>query len=66
MASIDSHTDRLLTPDDVAELLGVPRATLYSWRYRGAGPPAIRVGRHLRYRWSDLDQWLDDQRDRRD
>jgi excisionase family DNA binding protein len=55
-----STDDKLLKPDEVAAFLGVPKATLYAWRYRREGPPAVRVGRHLRYRWSDLDRWLED------
>jgi excisionase family DNA binding protein len=52
--------DRLLTPDDVAEVLGVPVNTLYRWRYHSTGPPAIRVGRHLRYRPRDVEHFVDD------
>jgi excisionase family DNA binding protein len=52
---------RLATVDEVAEYLGVPPATLYQWRYRGVGPRASRVGRHLRYRWSDIEKYLDAQ-----
>lgn len=48
----------LLTPDDVAAFLGVPKATLYAWRHRGEGPPALRVGRHIRYPQEPLDEWL--------
>lgn len=47
--------------DAVAEYLGVPPATLYQWRYRGIGPRASKVGRHLRYRWADVERWLDAQ-----
>jgi excisionase family DNA binding protein len=53
----------LLTIDELAAHLGVPTRTLYGWRYRNEGPPAIRVGRHLRYNWADVEAWLDDQRD---
>jgi excisionase family DNA binding protein len=49
---------RLLTPSELSEILGVPVATLYSWRYHGKGPAAVRVGRHLRYRSSDVNAWL--------
>jgi excisionase family DNA binding protein len=60
--------DKLLGPTEVAAYLDVPKATLYSWRYRHEGPRSVRVGRHLRYRWSDLNRWLDarssDQQDR--
>ncbi len=49
----------LCTPRELAAFLGVPVKTLYEWRYRGDGPPAIRVGKHLRYRWDDVEAWLD-------
>ena len=54
--------DHLLTPSDLAVLLGVPVATLYNWRYTRTGPVGFRVGRHLRYRQSDVDNWLNEQR----
>lgn len=53
----------LLGPQDVATQLGVPKATVYAWRTRGEGPRAIRVGKHLRYRQSDIDAWLERQAD---
>lgn len=51
--------ERLLTPDDVAEVLGVPVKTLYRWRHVGTGPPALVVGRHLRYRRRALEAFLE-------
>jgi excisionase family DNA binding protein len=56
--SVDALSERLLSPDDVAAFLGVPVTTLYQWRYKGIGPRGLRVGRHLRYRQSDVDAWL--------
>jgi excisionase family DNA binding protein len=50
--------DRLLTVEDLAEYLGVPVATLYAWRYHRQGPPGFRVGRHVRYRWADIEEWI--------
>lgn len=50
--------ERLLTVEDLAEYLSVPVATLYVWRYRRQGPPGFRVGRHLRYRRADIDEWI--------
>lgn len=53
--------ETLLTPEDVAAALQLPVATLYQQRYqrRGVGALAIRVGRHLRWRASDVESWLD-------
>nr|WP_320780252.1 helix-turn-helix domain-containing protein [Streptomyces sp. CRN 30] len=64
-----AHLDRssthergtLASPADVAAYLGVPVKTLYQWKYRGTGPKPLKVGRHLRYRWSEVDAWLDQQ-----
>lgn len=51
----------LATTEEVAEHLQVPITTLYQWRNKGTGPRASRVGRHLRYRWVDIERWLDQQ-----
>jgi excisionase family DNA binding protein len=52
--------DQLLSPQDLAEYLGVPLGTLYHWRTQGNGPPGLRVGRFLRYRRSDVEAWIRD------
>lgn len=51
--------DRLLTVRDRAGLLQVPPKTIYTWRYKGIGPPAIPVGRYLRFRAEDVVAWLE-------
>ena len=56
--------ERLLSVRELAEYLGVPLATLYTWRYRNEGPPGFRVGRHLRYRHSDIEAWIRQQMNR--
>ena len=53
--------DRLLTVQELANYLGVPVATIYAWRYRREGPPGFRVGRHVRFRRSDIEEWLNNQ-----
>lgn len=53
--------DRLLTIQELAEYLGVPVTTLYQWRYRREGPPGFRVGRHVRYRRADVEDWIEQQ-----
>ena len=55
--------DPLLSPKQVAELLGVPVATIYQWRYRSEGPPGFKLGGHVRYRRSSVEAWLNEHAD---
>lgn len=52
----------ILTIDQAAAYLSIPKATLYTWRTRraGFGPRAVKFGGCLRYRRSDLDAWVAD------
>jgi len=52
----------ILTIDQAAAYLAIPKATLYTWRTRraGFGPRAVKFGSCLRYRRSDLDAWIAD------
>ena len=61
MAILD--VDPLWDIDQVASYLGVPKRTLYRWRTFGYGPPGKKVGRHLRYRASDVIAWFADLKD---
>lgn len=54
-------SDRLLSAQDLADYLELPVATIYAWRYRGQGPRGFRAGRHLRYRWLDVERWISGQ-----
>jgi excisionase family DNA binding protein len=47
-----------LTIDDLARLLRVPKATIYRWRSMGEGPIGYSIGRHVRFRWPDIEAWL--------
>lgn len=57
----DPKPEPLALPSDVAGMLGVPEHTLAQWRSKGIGPEYIKVGRHVRYRWSAVNSWLDTQ-----
>jgi len=37
----------------------VPVQTIYAWRHEGVGPRTLRAGRALRFRRSDVDEWLE-------
>jgi excisionase family DNA binding protein len=53
-----SPSEPLLTADEAARLLRVPRSTLYEL-VRSRGLPHIRIGeRGLRFTRSDLDEWI--------
>ena len=55
--------ERLMSLADLSELLGVPVGTLYGWRHKGEGPPGYRIGRHVRYRRSAVEAWIEAQAD---
>ena len=50
--------ERLWGTEETARYLGVPTGTLYRWRVTGGGPPAYRVGRHLRYDPAEVRAWV--------
>lgn len=52
--------DRFLTPDEAAEFLKMPVATLKHWRTRGGGPQYAKFGQKVRYRLSWLNEWADE------
>lgn len=54
-------TRPLASRREVAEFLGVPPATLAQWAHRGIGPEYVRLGRHAKYRWSNVESWLRNQ-----
>lgn len=54
---VDS-TEPLWTVGELAVYLHVPARTIYAWRHKNTGPTGIRVGRHLRFRGSDVEEWL--------
>lgn len=50
--------ERLLSLDDLCTWLQVSPQTVYKWRSLGTGPSAMRLGKHLRWRRCDVEQWL--------
>ncbi len=53
-------TGRLLTESEVSSLLGVSLYALRQWRVERRGPPFCKLGRLVRYRWSDLARFIAD------
>ncbi|QEG37729.1 helix-turn-helix domain-containing protein [Bythopirellula goksoeyrii] len=56
-ASVDNHTCKLYTGDEVADLLGVSRRHVHSLTKNGK-LPSVRLGTRVRYRQSTLAEWL--------
>ena len=57
--AIQQAVDALLTAPALAAYLSVPLGTVYAWNYRGVGPSSCHVGRYVRYRRSDVENWLE-------
>ncbi|MEV1173568.1 helix-turn-helix domain-containing protein [Nonomuraea sp. NPDC049784] len=52
-----SVADKHLTPEQLAERVGVPVSTVYQWNSRGGGPRFMRIGRYVRYKVIDVQAW---------
>jgi len=53
--------EKHLTPEDLAERMGVPVKTVYAWNSDGTGPRRMKIGRHVRYRLADVIAWENEQ-----
>lgn len=52
------NDDDLMLPAEVAEYFHTSEQGLAARRYRKDGPPFIKVGRSVYYRWGDVREWL--------
>lgn len=50
--------DCLMTTEDAAKRLGVSASKLAKDRLTGASPPFVKIGASVRYRASDLDEFV--------
>ena len=60
--------EQLLTLDEMAETLKVPKSWVYS-RTRETGPdaiPRIKVGKYLRFRLNEVMNWIEERQDKED
>lgn len=56
----EHSSDTLMTRQEVADHFGIPKRFLEISAIRGDGPPMVKIGRLVRYRPSDIRQWLDE------
>lgn len=50
--------DELLDTGQIAAARNVPPSRIHKERLTGGGPPFIKDGHLVRYRWGDYRQWL--------
>lgn len=56
--AVKQQYDRLLTQQEVVEWTGMSPAWFEQNRFKGVGIPYIKIGRSVRYRTSDVQQWI--------
>ena len=57
--------DRIYDVTELGVLLGKQKQSIFNDRYSGRpSPPAIRIGRKLRYRGADVLAWMEAHRER--
>ncbi len=61
---MQSNSGCVLTVDELAEYLKIPKSTLYKLAQEGK-VPGQKVGRHWRFRKEAIDRWLDETEERR-
>ena len=49
----------LLNEQQAAKMLNLNVASVRNWRLRGGGPKFIKVGRLVRYRPADIEDWIE-------
>ena len=58
----NANTNQPLTETEAAARLGLRVATLRAWRNQGRGPAYLRLGRAIRYLTTDIDDFLQSNR----
>ena len=50
--------ENLLTPQEIADVLGVSKSTIYQWTHQEY-IPHVKLGRFVRFRKSQIEIWLE-------
>jgi DNA-binding transcriptional MerR regulator len=62
MFNVSPVSERVLSEKVVARRLRISPRTLQNWRWRGYGPPFLKIGKRVLYSESDLLAWQLEQR----
>ena len=50
--------EKLLTPQEIAEVLGVQPSTIYQWTHQGY-IPYVKIGKFVRFKEKDVERWVE-------
>jgi excisionase family DNA binding protein len=53
------NREELLRTEEAAQSLDLKPTTLEAWRCRGGGPPFLKLGKAVRYRRADLENFME-------
>jgi len=56
---VDPVLRQLLTQREFADILHVDERTVRTWRHEGLVPKPVQLGRVLRWRRRDVEQWIE-------
>lgn len=61
MTTTNTGLREVLSIDDLAAELQIPKKTIYNWRseHPKKGPKGFMVGKHVRFRRADVDTWIE-------
>lgn len=51
-------SDKWINIDEAADYLGVKPVTLRGWLRKDKGVPAHKIGKQWKFKWSELDEWV--------
>jgi excisionase family DNA binding protein len=51
--------DKLLTPQEMARVLGVQPSTIYQWTHQGF-IPHVKLGKFVRFKEGDVMNWVEE------
>lgn len=57
MSPNEPQPETFLSPRELAARYGIPLQTIYRWRMEGKGPRGLTIGKHVRFRMSDVLAW---------
>ena len=60
-ATLTSNRKLLLSLNSVAEILDVPKSTLYDWVRRGLIDSPVKIGRHTYWKSTYIEAWVNQQ-----